>query len=77
MRYLVVVEKTEAGYSAHCPDVDGCVATGRTPAEVEEQIGRVLEFHLCGLRHRADEVPSPSAYARYVDIGAGVRVAQR
>ena len=73
----MVVEKTQAGYSAHCPDVEGCVAAGRTRAEVEEQIGRVLEFHLCGLRHRADKVPGPNAYARYVDIGAGVRAAQR
>ncbi len=73
MRYLVVVEKTPAGYAAHCPDVEGCVATGRTRAEVEEQIGRVLEFHLCDLRHRADEVPSPSAYATYVEPGARIR----
>jgi predicted RNase H-like HicB family nuclease len=73
MRYLVVVAETRVGYSAHCPDVDGCIATGRTRAEVEEQIGRVLEFHLCGLRHRAEEVPSPKTYATYVDFTAGVR----
>jgi predicted RNase H-like HicB family nuclease len=76
-RYLVVVEETQAGYSAHCPDVDGCVATGRTRVEVEEQIGRVLEFHLCGLWHREGGVPKPKAYARYVDTGPVLRVARR
>lgn len=75
MRYLVVVEETRVGYSAHCPDVEGCIVTGRTRAEVEEQIGRVLEFHLCGLRRRAGEVPSPKSYATYVDFSAGVRAA--
>ena len=29
-RYLIVVEKTGTGYSAYSPDLDGCVATGKT-----------------------------------------------
>jgi predicted RNase H-like HicB family nuclease len=70
MRYLVVIEKTESGYSAHCPDFDGCVATACTRPEVEEQIGRVLEFHLCGLRHHSLELPLPTAYAIYVELAA-------
>lgn len=80
MMYLVVIEKTESGYSAHCPDFDGCVATARTRLEVEEQIGRVLEFHLCGLRHLALEVPPPTAYAVHVELSArraGARAARQ
>lgn len=70
MRYLVVIEKTESGYAAHCPDLEGCVATGRTRSEVEEQIGRVLEFHVSGLRHLAADIPVPEAYATYVELAA-------
>ncbi|MFN4814503.1 MAG: type II toxin-antitoxin system HicB family antitoxin, partial [Pseudanabaena sp.] len=28
MKYLVVIEKTQTGYSAYSPDVLGCVSTG-------------------------------------------------
>lgn len=76
MKYLVVIEKTESGYSARCPDVDGCVATARTRPEVEEQIGRVLEFHLCGLRHRAIDVPLPTAYVMYIEVATHRAVAR-
>jgi predicted RNase H-like HicB family nuclease len=27
-KYLVVIEKTETGYSAYSPDLEGCAATG-------------------------------------------------
>ncbi len=33
--YLIVVQPTETRYSAFSPDLDGYVATGRTPEEVE------------------------------------------
>lgn len=78
MKYLVVIEKTESGYTARCPDFEGCVATARTRPEVEEQIGRVLEFHVCGLRHLAADIPLPEAYATYVELAgrrAGARAA--
>lgn len=80
MRYLVVITKNDSGYAAHCPDLEGCVATAGTRTKVEEQIGRVLEFHLCGLRHRTAEVPRPEAYAFYVELAAhrtGARPARR
>lgn len=76
MRYLVVIEKTGSGYSARCPDFEGCVVNGRTRADVEEQIGRVVEFHVCGLRNLDAEIPSPEAYATYVEL-AGDRAGAR
>ena len=36
MKYLVVVEKTNTGYSAYSPDIDGCMATGTIKDEVEK-----------------------------------------
>lgn len=32
--YLVVIGKTSTGYSAHCPDVLGCAAVGKTLEKV-------------------------------------------
>ena len=40
MRYLVVIEAGEAGFSAYSPDLPGCIAAGRTRREVEEQMRR-------------------------------------
>ena len=37
-RFLVVIEKANGNYSAYCPDLPGCVATGRTAEETERNI---------------------------------------
>ena len=46
MKYLVIVEKAEANYSAYVPDLPGCVATGRTPGEAQERIREAIAMHL-------------------------------
>ena len=38
MRYAIVFEKAEDNYSAYVPDLPGCVATGSTYAEAEQQL---------------------------------------
>lgn len=57
MQYLIVIEKTETGYSAYSPDLDGCVATGSTKEEVEQNMREAIEFHVEGLRHEATVFP--------------------
>ena len=70
MKYLVVIEQTETGYSAFSPDVDGCVATGETQDEVLHNMREALEFHLGGLRAEGYEVPAPSSVSAYVEVAA-------
>jgi predicted RNase H-like HicB family nuclease len=70
MRYLVVVEQTATGYSAYSPDVPGCVATGATRAEVEEEIAGAISFHLEGLHVEGIELPTPHSTTTYVDVPA-------
>ncbi|HTD27883.1 MAG TPA: type II toxin-antitoxin system HicB family antitoxin [Xanthomonadaceae bacterium] len=70
MRYAIVIEKAEANYSAYAPDLPGCVATGTTIEEVEEQIREAIAFHLEGLREDGLPVPEPSSTVEYVDIAA-------
>ena len=36
MKYAVLFEKTNTGYSAHVPDLPGCVAAGPTFGETAE-----------------------------------------
>jgi len=68
MQYLIVIEKTSTGFSAYSPDLDGCVATGSTKEEVEQNMHDAIEFHLKGMRQEGYSVPQPSAYSTYVDI---------
>jgi predicted RNase H-like HicB family nuclease len=68
MQYLIVIEKTATGYSAYSPDLDGCVATGSTKQEVEQNIREAIEFHVEGLRQEGYSVPQPSSYSTYVDV---------
>lgn len=68
MSYLVVVEKAEGNYSAYVPDLPGCVATGKTRAEVRKLISSAIAMHLEGLRADGLPVPRPQARAEVVDV---------
>ena len=38
VRFLIVIEKAHNNYSAYCPDLPGCVATGKTREETEHNM---------------------------------------
>ena len=69
-KYLIIVEKTEMGYSTYSPDVRGCGSTGKTREEVEHNIQEAIEVHLEGLRLEGSNVPEPSSYSSYVEVAA-------
>ncbi len=70
MKYLVIYEKTETGYSAYSPDVPGCAAAGFTREETEHLIKEALEFHIEGLMQEGLQIPVPFSHADYLDIAA-------
>ncbi|WP_017660355.1 type II toxin-antitoxin system HicB family antitoxin [Baaleninema simplex] len=70
MRYLIVIEKTETGYSAYSPDLPGCVATGQTRQEIEQNMREAIAFHLEGLKAENLEIPSPQASSTYITVSA-------
>lgn len=70
MRYAVVIENAGSNFSAHVPDLPGCVATGATVAEVELAIRGAIEMHIAGLRQDGEPVPPPSSQVEYVDVAA-------
>ena len=69
-RYLIIIEPTRTGYSAHAPDLPGCVSTGRTRDEVHANMREAIAFHLDGLRLEGLSAPEPSTESAYVDIAA-------
>jgi len=67
MRYAIVIEKAAENYSAHVPDLPGCVATGNSVREVEEQIGEAIRLHVEGMVEDGLPAPTPTAIAEYVE----------
>ncbi len=70
MKYLVVIEPTETGFSAYSPDLPGCVSTGSTREEVEQNMQKAIGLHLEGLREEGYPVPDPSTSSAYVEVTA-------
>jgi predicted RNase H-like HicB family nuclease len=69
MKYLIVIEPTETGFSAYSPDVPGCVSTGATRDECEANMREAVDFHLDGLREEGEPIPEPRTSAAFVDVG--------
>lgn len=69
-KYLIVVEKTESGYSAYSPDLDGCISTGRSVEEIEDNMREAIQFHLDGMRLEGLAVPEPRTQSAYVEVPA-------
>lgn len=67
MRYAVIIEKAGGNYSAYVPDLPGCVATGKTIADVEAEIREAIRFHIDGLREEGLPVPDATTIAAEVD----------
>ena len=70
MRYAIVIEKAENNYAAYVPDLPGCVATGQTIEETEQQIREAVDLHLRGMREDGLPIPQPSSSVDYIDIAA-------
>jgi predicted RNase H-like HicB family nuclease len=60
MEYALIFEKTKTGYSAHAPDVPGCVAAGSSLAETERLMREAIALHLKGMAEDGDPIPAPS-----------------
>lgn len=63
MKYLVIVEKTNTGYSAYVPDLPGCITVGDTKEEIKKNIQEAIQLHLEGMREDGLEIPEPSTEA--------------
>jgi len=68
MKYLVMYEKTKTGYSAHVPDLPGCVAAGRTLDETKKLMQEAVETHLAGMKEDGLEIPEPCAETDYISV---------
>jgi predicted RNase H-like HicB family nuclease len=58
--YAIVVRRAKRNYSADCPDLPGCVATGRTVDETLRRMRSAIRLHIDGLRAERLPVPRPT-----------------
>jgi predicted RNase H-like HicB family nuclease len=58
MTYAVVFETIPgSNWSAYVPDLPGCVSTGRTLEETEQNIREAIAGHLAVMREHGDPIP--------------------
>lgn len=62
MQYTIVIEKSPRNYSAHVPDLPGCIATGATREDVVREMRQAIEFHMEGMREQGESMPTPRTY---------------
>ena len=68
MKYAVIIEKTQTGYSAYVPDLPGCVSVGSTREEVDRNIREAIALYLDELREQGSPVPVPTTDTEYVAV---------
>ena len=73
MKYVAIAVKTGNGYSAHLPDLPGCIAAGDTFEETSRLIQEALVFHLESMVEDGELIPEPYAAAIQVETQATVR----
>jgi predicted RNase H-like HicB family nuclease len=69
-RFLIVIEKAKNNYSAYCPDLPGCIATGKTQEETAQNMHQALEIHIQGMLEDNLPIPKGVALAEYIAIPA-------
>lgn len=56
----MIVEKADHNFSAYVPDLLGCVTTGGTLIEIEQNIKEAIAGHLQVMREYGDPMPESS-----------------
>ena len=49
MKYKIVINKTDEGYSVSCPGLPGCWSQGKTEAEAIENIKDAIQEYLAAV----------------------------
>ena len=67
-RFLIVVEKAENNYSAYSPDLPGCIATGDTKEDAEQNMYEAMRMHVDGLIEDGLPIPASDSFAEYMTV---------
>jgi predicted RNase H-like HicB family nuclease len=56
-RFSIVIEKDDDGYTALCPELQGCYAQGETYEEVLDNIRDALRLHIDDRLEAGEKIP--------------------
>lgn len=65
-KYLIILEKSETGFSAYSPDVLGCIATGENLEETRANMQSAIAFHIREMIKDSEQVPQPRGIESYL-----------
>ncbi len=79
MKYTVVLQRTEEGYSVGCPGLPGCWSQGATEQEALENIQAAIQEYLAAVRDSLQggeirEVELATAEGPYLPVGSSIHV---
>ena len=69
-RYMVVLEQGETNWSAHVPDLPGCVAAAETREATLTLIREAVALHIDMMRQSGETIPRPTCEIDFVDVEA-------
>lgn len=55
--FLILMEPTATGFSAHVPDLPGCIAAGETREETLQLMREAIALPLEGMRLHGEAIP--------------------
>ncbi len=68
-KYLIVIEKTETGYSAFSPDVTGCITVGDSIEGTIENMREAIELYLETIAEMDEEFPPGKGVEYHIQKG--------
>ncbi|HMP71988.1 MAG TPA: type II toxin-antitoxin system HicB family antitoxin [Kiritimatiellia bacterium] len=68
--YTVIIERGTSSWGAYVPDLPGCVAAGRTEAEVRKLIREAVALHIEDLQASWRRIPAARHDAEQVAVMA-------
>ena len=69
-KYAVIFEQAETNWAAYVPDLPGCITTGRTLEETEQNVREAIAGHIQTLREFGEPVPEPTSVAKDIEVTA-------
>jgi predicted RNase H-like HicB family nuclease len=73
-KFLIVIEKANRNFSAYSPDLPGCIATGATREETEQNMLEAIQTHVAGLSEDGLPIPESTSSAEYVLLPAAAQL---
>lgn len=66
--YLIVLSRTDQGYSAYFPDLPGLIIGGNSIEEILEIAPIATRAHFQGLREIGEPIPKPVSVAETIQV---------